>query len=485
MKKIIFILFTVMFVLSATGQKQLRAYLNEHQFYSPEDGNYIEIQLNFVGHAISYKDVNGKQKGELEITQLFIQGNDVVLYDKYILSAPDIFDSIVEDFFDIHRYVLAPGDYTYELLIEDKNSGNSPVSVEKPLTIRDLSKDVSFSSITASHSINHADMNNPTTFTKMGYDVIPLISNYFPTELKFLPYYVEVYGTDSFFKDSVFVVEQRIKSNEMSFDLEIYDRYYRYHPTSVKAIAKVIDISLLPTGNYTLELNLLNRNKDLIAQQTYNFDRNNADDVNQIALENIVLDPAFMASIPDDSTGYYVASLIPISGPGEVRNILSILKERDNEKNKKYIQAYWRQTSNNNAYAQWMQYRAQVHQVEQLFGTNYQVGFETDRGRVYLQYGRPSQVSEQPQSNSEYPYEIWQYDKIDRFSNRRFIFYNTTNINNDYKLLHSDMVGELQNFRWQYALNKRNTSDGDIDSRTGGGFQEHYGRNSSLYYNSY
>jgi len=485
MKKIIFILFTVMFVLSAAGQKQLRAYLNEHQFYSPEDGNYIEIQLNFVGHTISYKDVNGKQKGELEITQLFIQGNDVVLYDKYILSAPDIFDSIVEDFFDIHRYVLAPGDYTYELIIEDKNSGNSPVSVEKPLTIRDLSKDVSFSSITASQSINHADMNNPTTFTKMGYDVIPLISNYFPTELKFLPYYVEVYGTDSFFKDSVFVVEQRIKSNEMSFDLEIYDRYYRYHPTSVKAIAKVIDISLLPTGNYTLELNLLNRNKDLIAQQTYNFDRNNADDVNQIALENIVLDPAFMESIPDDSTGYYVASLIPISGPGEVRNILSILKERDNEKNKKYIQAYWRQTSKNNAYAQWMQYRAQVHQVEQLFGTNYQVGFETDRGRVYLQYGRPSQVSEQPQSNSEYPYEIWQYDKIDRFSNRRFIFYNTTNINNDYKLLHSDMVGELQNFRWQYALNKRNTSDGDIDSRTGGGFQEHYGRNSSLYYNSY
>lgn len=485
MRKLIFIFFAFSCIYSALGQKQLRAYLNEHQFFSPADGNYIEIQLNFVGHTIAYKDVNGKQQGEIEITQLFLQGEQVVFYDKYILTTPEIVDSLVEDFYDIHRYVLAPGDYTYELIIEDKYSGNAPISVEKPLEIRDLSNKVSFSSITASESINYADTDSPNTFTKMGYDVVPLISNYFPTDLKYLPYYVEVYGTESFISDSIFIIEQKIKSNELTFDLDMYTRYFRYAPGAVKAIAKMIDISLLPTGNYTLELNVLNRDKDIIAQQTYDFDRNNSDEVNQIALENIVLDPAFMESIPNDSTGYYVASLIPISGPSEVRNILSILKERDNDKNKKYIQAYWKQTAQNNAYAQWMQYRAQVHRVEELFGTNYQVGFETDRGRVYLQYGQPSQVTEQPQSNSEYPYEIWQYDKIDRFSNKRFIFYNTTNINNDFKLLHSDMIGELQNYRWQYALNKRNTSDGDIDSQGGGGFQEHYGRNSSLYYNSY
>lgn len=485
MRAFIFILFTIVFVSSAYGQKQLRAYLNEHQFYSPDDGNYIEIQLNFVGHTIAYKDRDGKQKGEIEITHLFLQGNDVVVYDKYLLTTPEIIDSVVEDFYDIHRYVLAPGDYTYELIIDDKYSENGPISVEKPLSIKDLSKDVSFSTITASESINYADMNNPTTFTKMGYDIVPLISNYFPTELKFLPYYVELYGTNKYVDDSVFIVEQKIKSIDMSFDLEIYDRYFRYHKGDVKAIAKTIDISLLPSGNYTLELNLLNRDKEVIAQQSYNFDRNNSDEVNQIALENVVLDPAFMESIPDDSTGYYVACLIPISGPSEVRNILSILKERNNEKNKKYIQAYWKQTAQNEAYSKWMLYRAQVYQVEKLFGTNYQVGFETDRGRVYLQYGRPSQLTEQPQSNSEYPYEIWQYDKIGRFSNRRFVFYNPTNINNDYKLLHSDMLGELQNNRWPYALNKRNTSDGNIDSTTGGGFQEHYGRNSSLYYNSY
>ncbi len=485
MKNLLLLFIIFGFGLSATGQKQLRAYLNEHQFYAPGEGNYLEVQLNFVGHTLTYKDVAGKMKGELEITHLFLQGEKVVFFDKYVLSTPEVIDSLVEDFYDIHRYALEPGEYTYELIIQDNFSDNAPISVEKPISITDLSNQISFSSITGAESINYADEVYPTLFTKMGYDIVPLISNYFPTELNFLPYYVEVYGTDIYSDDSIFLVEQKISSNEMTLDMEMYTRYYRYHPGAIKGIAKVVDISLLPTGNYTLELSVLSRNKEVVARQHYNFDRNNSDEVNQVALDNIVLDPAFMESIPDDSTGYYVASLIPISGPSEVRNILDILKERDNEKNIKYIQAFWRQSAKNNAYAEWMKYRAQVHQVERLFGTNYQVGFETDRGRVYLQYGQPSQVTEQPQSNSEYPYEIWQYDKIGRFSNKRFIFYNTTNINNDFKLLHSDLVGELQNFRWQYALNKRNTSDGDIDSQTGGGFQEHYGRNSSLYYNSY
>jgi hypothetical protein len=47
------------------------------------------------------------------------------------------------------------------------------------------------------------------------------------------------------------------------------------------------------------------------------------------------------------------------------------------------------------------------------------------------------------------------------------------------------MVGELQNYRWQFALNKRNTSDSNIDNPTGSGYQQHFGGNSSLYYNSY
>jgi hypothetical protein len=64
----------------------------------------------------------------------------------------------------------------------------------------------------------------------------------------------------------------------------------------------------------------------------------------------------------------------------------------------------------------------------------------------------------------EYPYEIWIYDKIGRFSNRRFIFYNPNLVNNAYTLLHSDMIGELKNDAWPQELSKRNTRLGGVDN---------------------
>lgn len=474
-------------LLSLSGrsqEKKVKAYLNERQFFAPSEGNYYEVQLHFAGHTLNYVSENGETFAEVEITQLFSQNDTIVQFDKYALKGPLVVDSIVDDFHDIQRYSLKPGTYQYELTIRDKNSENPPISVDKEIQIEDMGDAVEVSNLSAAESIRPARKKR-NVFTKLGYDVVPMVTNYYPTELQRLPYYVEVYNTDRFYDDSIYVVQQKLVSNNQNLDLEKYTRYFRYEIAPVQPIAKYVDITTLPTGSYTLQINVLNRDKEVIAQETFDFDRNNTTEMNEIAYQSSVLDPAFAESIPDDSTGYYVASLIPISSPAEVKNIIQLLKEKDGEKNEKYLQAYWKATNPQNPYEGWMRYKAQVQMVERLFATNYQVGFETDRGRVYLQYGPPSQLTERPSSPSEYPYEIWQYDKIGRFSNKRFVFYSPTNLNRDYRLLHSNMVGELQNYRWRYALNKRNTPDENLDNPNGSGYQQHFGGNSSLYYNSY
>ncbi len=485
MKNTFLILITALFIgASAFGQdKNLKAFLSEGQFYAPEAGNYIEIQLNFVGYSLKYIDKDNEVFAEVEISQVFSQNDTVVVADKYLLKSPLVIDSLVEDFHDIQKYLLSPGKYRYDLVIRDVNSQNEPTSVTKTIKIEDLSGGLTFSSFTAAESIK-ANPQEQSLFTKVGYDVVPMIGNYYPTEIQNMLYYLEAYNTDKAMDDSVYVVEQKIIGRDVRLDLEEYTRYFRYKGSPIQPIAKVIDISMLPTGAYTLELNLLNRDKNIIARSAFDFDRNNTEEVNDLAFESVVLDPAFEQSIPIDSTGYYVASLIPISRQGEVKNIIRLLKEKDKEQNMRYLQAFWKQSTPENPFEGWMKYKAQVQKVEALFATNYQVGFETDRGRVFLQYGAPSSVIEQPSSPSEYPYEIWQYDRINQYSNRRFIFYSKTNLSKDYTLLHSDMIGELQNYRWKYALNKRNTPDHDLDDPTGGA-NPHFGGNSSIYYNSY
>ena len=76
------------------------------------------------------------------------------------------------------------------------------------------------------------------------------------------------------------------------------------------------------------------------------------------------------------------------------------------------------------------------------------------------------------------------YNKIGAFSNKRFVFYNPDLVNNAYRLLHSDMLGELKNPAWQQILVKRNTMNGDVDSPNKFN-QRVWGGNSNDYFRQY
>jgi GWxTD domain-containing protein len=235
------------------------------------------------------------------------------------------------------------------------------------------------------------------------------------------------------------------------------------------------------SGSYRLELAVVDRNNVQYGNTvSYYFERINETELFS-DVESIVLDPAFQASITDDSLQYFLGSLLPISRPAEAKNILATLKTSDKQRARKHIQQFWLQTSGSNAYDAWIGYKKQVQMVEELYATNYQSGFETDRGRVYLQYGLPNSIIIKENNPSEYPYEIWHYYKIKVYSNKRFVFYNPDLVNNAYRLLHSDLIGEQQNYRWQQALSKRNSSNINIDDPNDGN-KDHYGGESNYYY---
>src|SRR5699024_3290640 len=157
----------------------------------------------------------------------------------------------VEDFHDIQKYLLPPGEYRYDLTIKDVNSEHKPTSVTKNIKVEDMSEELTFSSFVAAESIK----SNPkvqSIFSKVGYDVVPMVGDYYPTEIQNLLYYLEAYNTDSALNDSVYVVEQKIIGRDVRMDLEEYTRYFRYKESPIQPIAKVVDISMLPTGAYTL-----------------------------------------------------------------------------------------------------------------------------------------------------------------------------------------------------------------------------------------
>ena len=485
MTKLIFILCFVSLPLISFCQKEkLKAYIDVKDFYHPETGNYAEIELQFAIQSTSLKTIGDTAlQASLALYFDFMSKNKIVKSDAYILNSPlyQIKDSLIEDFYEIKRYSLEPGKYELRIRIKDLNSDeNKEVSGTNNFTIKEISNKIAVSDIIPAEYVIKSE--EESVFQRSGLHIIPMFSNFFSSRTNTLPVYCELYNT-AIKNDTVLGVMYRIMNSKNYAELEEYTTISRFKTGPFVARFKAINIELLGSGSYLLEICVINKDFEILATSSYPFERDN-DMTAILNSDNIILNPAFQESIPEDSITYYLESLIPISKPAEVKNIVSTIKTKNNDKCRKHIQAFWIKTAPAESYEAWMKYKKQVDFVEKVYGNNFQEGFETDRGRVYLQYGAPSNLVAREASPSEYPYEIWTYNKIGVFSNKRFVFYNPDLVNRAYRLLHSDMIGELKNNSWPQILSKRNTVNGNIDNPNQNNV-DHWGGNSNEYFRQY
>ncbi|HIP31737.1 MAG TPA: GWxTD domain-containing protein [Crocinitomicaceae bacterium] len=458
MRYILILIIPFLFPLIATSQnKELRAYLDSKQFYAPSDGNYVEFYLQFVATSINYTGENDGLIGELAIQMSITQNDKKIIADAYRLKTPFMKDSILDDFYDVKRFALQPGKYTFSIQLQDLNSNHKPLVTSQQIIIDDLSKGITISDIQVAEVASPGDGTSP--FFKSGYDIIPRLATFYPEELTSIPVYFEIYNSN-FLEDSVFAIKQTIVNALTNEELEKFTHYSKLNSAEVVPYLKQVDIADLVTGKYILKFTLINKKMTELSSQSYDFDRSN-DIAYDYFSDEIVLNPEFQASITDDSIGYYLESLIPISEANEIRNILKIAKNRDADNARKYIQRYWLKTAPKNTYEHWMKYKTQVQSVQRYFGGTIQKGHETDRGRVYLKYGAPTRINRNDNSATEYPYEIWEYNRIGAYNNKKFIFYNPNIATNSYILIHSDLIGEVKDPNWPQKLSRSKSNSGN------------------------
>src|SRR5258708_5410192 len=133
---------------------------------------------------------------------------------------------------------------------------------------------------------------------------------------------------------------------------------------------------------------------------------------------------------------------------------------------KNYIVNFWQTRSGDtlDPLALWLAYYEQVKIVNKTFKCGKQKGYYTDRGRMYLQYGKPDQRVMQPSEPYSYPYEIWQWYRVNDkasgmfYTNKKAVFVNKQIADNCYMVVHCDIKGELYNDRWRYEITKRDNN---------------------------
>ncbi|MFQ5500411.1 MAG: GWxTD domain-containing protein, partial [Candidatus Zixiibacteriota bacterium] len=85
--------------------------------------------------------------------------------------------------------------------------------------------------------------------------------------------------------------------------------------------------------------------------------------------------------------------------------------------------------------------------VARAFADNvsHKSGWATDRGRVYLTYGPPSEVEEFPAPITGPPFEVWFYRQLRE--GKVFVFVDWSG-SHDYRMEHSDVLGEKFSQDW-------------------------------------
>lgn len=463
-QKINFLLLTIgiLFTTITFGQKKVSAYLQNKQLYALESGPYVEVQTQFSAVSLKYNNTSEGLQAEVYYNLSVAKDNKVIKTIVFKLLSPFMKDSTIEDFYDIQHISLEPGLYEFSIELADLVANSESVKSKFKVNVVEPKENGFLSDLFIAEVATKTDKQN--SFTKSNYEIIPRLSNFFTPNYSHIPVYLEIYNLEA--KSNLEVCYSIIDDATKQVVPDTYQTK-KVNIEKVSSFILPIEITKIGTGKYTLQVELREVNGDRLDIKNYIFDRQNDLEVN-IETRNVLLDPAFQNSIPTDSLRFYVASIIPICPSTQQKFIYSELKDKNasEEQLRKIMQAFWIATSPKNTTEAWINYKEQVLFVERNFRNPHMPGYVTDRGRVYLQYGAPSRTFSKEMSPSEYPWEIWEYNKIGNFSNRKFLFYNPDLSSNRYTLLHSDMLGELRNPRWDYELNKRNTVNGSVDDPT-------------------
>lgn len=474
MKRLIVLLLAVFTI--ATTQAAPTAYFSYTVFNIPGKGPYVETYLTIIGNTVKFEPNADKLlQGKVTITTRISSGDKTVSEKSYNLLSQPTPDSLVfPNFTDIQRYALPNGEYVLNITVADPSSQDKAFTSVEKLIVNIPDGKPAFSSIEFIE--NYAKSSSPSVLTKSGIDMIPYNSDFFPENMNKLIYYAELYNSSKAVNEGdKFLIEAYVRDYESKKKFVQFGKMSKESPMDANVAFSELDISQLGSGNFELVVDMRDKDNKLICSTSRFFQRRNKNvEVSLSTIETVDVTNSFVARYNSkDTLTEMIRCLRPTSEKNEIMHAENIIKSGDTEMMKKYILTFWQKRNNVDPEGAWLKYDEQVRAVNRSFGNQIEKGYMTDRGRVYLQYGTPDSRNIFVHENGSYPYEIWQYNKVRKQSNRKFIFYDPDLLNN-YKLLHSDALGEPYEPRWQVRLRSRDYVSPNIDQETAPGI---YGNN--------
>ncbi len=453
--------------------------------FSTTDKSYIEVNVGIAGQTVTYKPIDSTQmQASVEVLMLIKRGAEIINYEKYVLNSPIV--TAPEALLDVKRMFVPNGNYTLEVQFVDMNNPNNKDLFTAEFTV-DFGKNLYLSEIQLLNKFQPDASANP--FTKNGFFLEPLPFGYYDRYATKLAFYAEIYHTDQLSADyQVRYFIEKEEGNERKSLISVGTQQKKISP--MDAILVQMDISKLESGNYILNVEIRSNSNALLTSRNIAFQRINPFlNFDATSLTDEMLERQFVQAFDEKALKYTMRAISATVNSSEAEILNGTLRSGDIKAMRFYVFRHFVRLDQNNPEAAFKSFIENANAVHARFQSGFRYGFETDRGRTYLRFGKPDDMVHVEDDPSAPPYEIWIYYTFPKTGqqNVKFLFYNPSLAGEDFILLHSTARGEIRNPKWERVLYSRNAADqeeGD-NYNDATNVQRNLGRNARVYFEDF
>ncbi|HYD22062.1 MAG TPA: GWxTD domain-containing protein [Flavipsychrobacter sp.] len=454
-------------------------------FYLPSQGNeqpqpYIELYWQIDPATVRFaQNENGIWLGKITTTIDIVHDTGIVASEKYYLQttpAASLRAARLQNIMDMHRYVIAPGKVNVVLTLSQED-GEQVFRHTDSIKI-DLPQQAPFYSSLQLLDTTYKTALQENIYYKNGNLQVPSCINFLDDRRTIMHYYTELHGTDKIPAEQL-PLKQYVFISKKEYDHPVFELIQTdtLKPGQILPMLGRFKIDVLPSGNYHLNIVLKNNKGIELAKNTLFFQRSNANPVTRndtTGDDTSLFEKVSLLDLSTTFAGAYSAAqlkaimkmLKPIADQNELLNIESFAKRPDETYMRYFVYNFWKARLPDDPEKGWKDFTKKVKEVNKLFGSSRNPGYETERGFYYLKYGPPDQRYVVTAEEAAWPYEIWQYNAPGKQSSQGvFLFYNPGFMVGDYKLLHSTVQGEMRNNNWRAELYKSGGSSNNLNSR--------------------
>ena len=446
--------------LPASAQTALQFRPDAATFLYSADQSMVEVYVSFRARTLPFTPDAGGFTARvparvrlLPVSQAAPAGAErTPAYDQTVTFqyvVPDTTGLTSEQVFVEQLRLLAPpGEYELEVVLAPEGQSTAGAVLDVSLPAYAEAAGTMISGVQLASAIERAE--DGDALAKSGLSVRPNPDAYFGGAGAPVRYYAEVYdppaGGEGY---TLLTFLAETASGAPMPDLE---RRTTRAAREVDVVVGSLDVRTVPSGIYYLRLVVLDEANQAVAEQSKRVFVINPDvEVAGLDRGAMSYEETLFAAMGEEELRLNVSHAAVVANNRERQQIEGIATDDDR---RAFLTAFWtsRDTDSlptvNDARRTFYE---RLTTVNDRFGEPNRRGFETDRGRVYLTYGPPSELDRQPYDPKFVQHEIWNYENVPGEGRSIFVFADRYS-SAEMELIHSNVTGEVSVPSWQQEI---------------------------------